>query len=193
MQQRRRIGGAQNARISRDDWIRASLEVLAAGGIEAVRVEPMAKRLGVTKGSFYWHFADRAALHDSMLDRWRETATRAIIARVERTAATPREKLRRLIALTTTSGTGARLDIAVRTWANLDARVADVVAEIDRERMDFIADLLESIGIDRATAAARAQILYLTLIGSFFSLRRGGRLPKRQLWNELERLSVQRV
>ena len=189
----RRVDATRNARISRDDWITGGLEVLAAEGIEWVRVEPMAKRLGVTKGSFYWHFTDRAALHDAMLDTWRETATRAIIARVERTAATPRDKLRRLIKLTTTSSAGARLDIAVRSWANHDDRVTDAVAEIDRQRMDYIAGLLVSVGIEQATAMVRAQILYLTLIGSYFSLRRGQKLPKRQLWDELERLSVKRI
>ncbi len=188
-----RVDATKHSRISRDDWIASGLKALAAGGIESVRVEPMAKRLGVTKGSFYWHFTDRAALHDAMMDKWRETATRAIIARVEQTAGTPREKLRHLITLTTTSSMGARLDIAVRSWANRDTRVANGVAKIDRERMDYIAGLLGSVGINQATAMVRAQILYLTLIGSFFSLRRGQKLPKKQLWDELERLSVQKI
>ena len=192
-QKQRRVDATKSSRISRADWIAAALKVLAAEGIECVRVEPMAKRLGVTKGSFYWHFADRAALHDAMLDKWRETATRAIIARVEETAATPREKLRQLIKLTTTSSKGARLDVAVRSWANHDNRVANAVAKVDRERMGYVADLLESVGIKQATAKVRAQIIYLTLIGSFFSLRRGQKLPKKQLWDELERLSVQRI
>ena len=191
--EQRRVDVTKNSRISRDDWIASGLKMLSAGSIASVRVEPMAKRLGVTKGSFYWHFTDRAALHDAMLDKWRETATRAIIARVEQTAGTPREKLRHLITLTTTSSMGARLDIAIRSWANHDVRVANAVGKIDRERMDYIAGLLGSVGINQATAKVRAQILYLTLIGSFFSLRRGQKLPKKQLWDELERLSVQKI
>lgn len=190
---RRPVEATKSSRISRADWIAAGLKVLAAEGIEWVRVEPMAKGLGVTKGSFYWHFKDRAALYNAMLDKWRETATRAIIARVEQTAATPQEKIRQLITLTTTSSEGARLDIAVRSWANHDDRAANAVADIDRERMDYAAALLESVGIKHATAVVRAQIFYLTLIGSFFSLRRGQRLPKKQLWDELERLSIQRT
>ena len=190
---RRHADATKSSRISRADWIAAALKVLAAEGIEWVRVEPMAKGLGVTKGSFYWHFTDRAALYDAMLDKWREIATRAIIARVEQTAATPREKIRQLIKLTTTSSEGARLDIAVRSWANHDDRAANAVAKIDRERLDYVVDLLESVGIKHATAVVRAQIFYLTLIGSFFSLRRGQKLPKKQLWDELERLSVQRT
>ena len=190
---RRHADATKSSRISRADWIAAGLKVLAAKGIEWVRVEPMAKGLGVTKGSFYWHFTDRAALYDAMLDKWREIATRAIIARVEQTAATPREKIRQLIKLTTTSSEGARLDIAVRSWANHDDRAANAVAKIDRERLDYVVDLLESVGIKHATAVVRAQIFYLTLIGSFFSLRRGQKLPKKQLWDELERLSVQRT
>lgn len=190
---RRRVDAKKSARISRDDWVAEGLRVLAAEGIEGVRVEPMARRLGVTKGSFYWHFADRAALHDAMLDKWRETATQAIIARVEQTTAAPLGKFRQLVKLTTTSGKGARLDTAIRSWASHDDRVANAVAKVDRERMAYVADLLEALGVKRATAMVRAQIIYLTLIGSYFSLRRGQRLPKKQLWDELERVSIQKT
>ena len=177
----------KSSRTSREDWVKTGLKMLAEEGIEYVRVEPMAIRLGVTKGSFYWHFDDRAALYDAMVDKWQETATRAIIARVEQTAVTPRQKLGQLIKLTTTSTKGARLDIAVRSWANRDDRVANAVSKIDRERIHYVAGLLESAGINQPTAKVRAQIIYLALIGSFFSLQRGQKLPKKQLWDELER------
>ena len=68
---------------SRASWITAALEVLASEGIGRVRVEPLAKKLGVTKGSFYWHFDDRPALHAAMLAQWQETQTLGIIAMVE--------------------------------------------------------------------------------------------------------------
>jgi AcrR family transcriptional regulator len=84
-------------RIGREEWIREALKLLLAEGIGGVRVEPLALRLKVTKGSFYWHFKDRAALHAAMLAHWQRIATRAIAERVDQAGGTPRAKLRRLI------------------------------------------------------------------------------------------------
>ena len=82
-----------------DSWISAAMLVLSKKGIESVRVEPLAKMLGVTKGSFYWHFNDRRALLDAMLQSWRQRATLAIIERMERGKPDPADRLRALIAL----------------------------------------------------------------------------------------------
>ena len=97
---RRRGAGQGSARIGRSEWIRGAMDLLVREGIAGVRVEPLAVRLNVTKGSFYWHFADRDALHAAMLDQWRSIATRAIIVRLEGGGGVPRAKLRRLIAIT---------------------------------------------------------------------------------------------
>lgn len=175
-------------RVSREDWVRCGLAVLAEDGIDAVRVEPLATRLGVTKGSFYWHFADRAALHAAMLEAWRQRSTRDIVVRIQADAAGPREQLHRLLALSAMSGQAARLETAIRSWASADTKTARLVAEVDKERIAYVANLLVSSGVTRAVAQLRTRMVYLMLIGSYFAATRGQPLATRELWDEVERL-----
>lgn len=177
-------------RVSREDWVRCGLAVLAEDGIDAVRVEPLAARLSVTKGSFYWHFADRAALHQAMLVAWRQRSTRDIVTRISADAAEPRQQLHRLLALSAVSGHAARLETAIRSWASADSKAARLVAEIDKERIAYVANLLEHSGVARATAQTRTRMIYLMLIGSYFSYSRGQPLATRELWDEVERLAM---
>jgi len=179
-----------DAPVSRQDWVRLGLRVLAESGIEAVRVEPLAARLGVTKGSFYWHFADRPALHAAMLAEWRQSATRDLTARVEETASSPAGQLHNLLAQTTSSRTGARLEAAIRSWASADDRAARFVAAVDKERIAFGASLLRRMGVGRRTADVRSRIVYLALIGSYFLADRSRGLLDPELWDELKRLAI---
>src|SRR6478736_6663899 len=87
-------GSGADGRLARSDWVTAGLRMLAERGIDAVAVEPLCQRLGVTKGSFYWHFADRAALHAAMLDLWRERGTAEIVERTARVTGGPGAQLR---------------------------------------------------------------------------------------------------
>ncbi len=178
---------AASARIGRGDWLHSAFAVLVREGIEGVRVEPLAARLDVTKGSFYWHFKDRAALHAAMLEHWRAAATRDIIAQVEQAGGTPRAKLRCLIAISVHGKGAARLETAMRGWAHQDAKVAEAIAAADRERIDYVSGLLRALGVKPAVADLRARILYLMVIGSYFSAAQsmaGGRDP----WREIETL-----
>ena len=170
------------------DWISVGLALLGQAGIEAVRVEPLAAKLGVTKGSFYWHFKDRDALHMAMLEAWRADTTRNVIARVEAESAGKSERLKLLIGLATRNTGLARLEIAIRAWAKIDQRVAGG-GEIDRQRMDYVASLLRDLGIEPRTARLRAKLLYLALIGGFFSQEGGARSADNALWAEAERLA----
>ena len=190
---RKQKPAAVDTRVSRDDWVRCGLAVLADDGIEAVRVEPLAARLGVTKGSFYWHFSDRAALHTAMLEAWRQRSTRDIVTRISAGAAVPREQLHRLLVLSAASGPAARLETAIRSWASADSKAARLVAEIDKERVAYVTNLLVSSGIPRPVAHMRTRIVYLMLIGSYFSSSRGQPLATRELWNEVERLALSDV
>ena len=180
-----RKAGAET-RAGRPDWIMAALTLLGRSGIDAVRVEPLADKLGVTKGSFYWHFKDRDALHMAMLEAWRADTTHNVIARVEAESARKGERLTLLIGLATRNTALPRLEIAIRAWAKTDERVAGAVGEIDRQRTDYVASLLRDLGIEPRTARLRAKILYLALIGGLFS--EGGGPPDGALWAEAERL-----
>ncbi|MDE2379475.1 TetR/AcrR family transcriptional regulator [Bradyrhizobium sp.] len=150
-----------NGQLSADDWINQGLKALARSGFTALKADPLAKSLGVSRGSFYWHFADLGAFHAAVLKRWREIAAERIIAEVE--ADESSEPLRSLLRRTF----GARLDLerAVRNWAAFDAAAQTAVRAIDRRRLDYIAGLLVAHGQKAATAQARAQILYWTFLG----------------------------
>src|SRR5262249_60351962 len=112
------------SRIGPEDWVRAGLSLLAQGGIDAVRVELLAARLGVTKGSFYWHFKDRADLRFAMLEAWRQLGTGDIIDRVEAVRGSTAEQLGRLIELRGPNKKAAGLETAVWAWAKVDGKAA---------------------------------------------------------------------
>ena len=154
-----RLGAAgADQRIGPEDWIRAGLVLLARDGIDAVRVEPLAEQLNVTKGSFYWHFKDRAALHTAMLGAWQQTATREIIKLVEAEKRDARRRLSRLIELATANSKAARLETAMRSWAQHDGAAGKALASVDAERLEFVASLLRDAGLEGPTAALRARI-----------------------------------
>ena len=94
---------APPARTSPSKWIEQGLRALAAGGPDAVRIEPLARALGVTRGGFYWHFHDRRALLDAMLDTWERTTTEEVAQRLERESGGATAKLQLLLALTITA------------------------------------------------------------------------------------------
>ncbi|SFN97846.1 DNA-binding transcriptional regulator, AcrR family [Bradyrhizobium sp. Ghvi] len=146
--------------LSADDWIKQGLKALTRSGFTALKADPLAKAMGVSRGSFYWHFADLGAFHAAMLKRWREIAAEEIIAAVE---AGGDEPLNALLRRTF----GARLDLerAVRNWAAFDPAAQTAVRAIDRRRLDYIETLLQLRGLSAATAQARAQILYWTFLG----------------------------
>ena len=152
-------------RLSREAWIDAAIERLVAHGVEAVKIEPLAKALGVTKGSFYWHFADRGALLAAMLERWRTQATNAIIAEVEGAGGDAEARLRRLSARTARQD--GRLDNAIRAWAASDPVPRAALAEIDAARAAYLEKLYREIGFDARAARARASFVYQALVGRF--------------------------
>jgi AcrR family transcriptional regulator len=146
------------------DWLRAAARRLAGGGIAAVAVEPLARELGVTKGSFYWHFRDRAALLAALLAGWEARATAPLLDRLRRVAGGPAARLAALAATVAAEGGGA-LDPAMRGWAACDGAAAATVARVDAARLAFIASEFQALGFGPAAARTRARLLYLHLLG----------------------------
>lgn len=146
--------------LSADDWIRQGIKALTRSGFTALKADPLAKAMGVSRGSFYWHFADLGAFHAAILKRWREITAEEIIAGVE---ADSDEPLTALLRRTF----GARLDLerAVRNWAAFDPAAQAAVRAIDRRRLDYIEGLLQRRGFSATIAQARAQILYWIFLG----------------------------
>lgn len=150
---------------SSGDWIRAAARRLGAGGISAVAVETLARDLGVTKGSFYWHFRDRAALLVALLADWADHATEPLLRRLEGAASpAPRDRLARLAATVAGEGAGA-LDPAIRAWARHDPAAAAAVRRVDAARLAFIAGEFRALGFVPAAASTRARLFYLHLLG----------------------------
>jgi AcrR family transcriptional regulator len=155
-------------RTPRSSWIDEGLRALAAGGPDAVRIEPLAQSLGVTKGGFYWHFDHRRALLEEMLDAWEREGVDEVIERVEAEPGDARAKLRRLFALARSSGDVLKVDLAVRDWARREERVAERLRRIDNRRMDYMRALFGAICSDEDEVEARCMLAFSLWIGNHF-------------------------
>jgi AcrR family transcriptional regulator len=155
-------------RTPRSTWIEEGLRALAAGGPDAVRIEPLAQALGVTKGGFYWHFDDRRALLQEMLDTWERVSIDEVIERVEGEGGDARATLRRLFALASSSERLLRIDLAVRDWARRDEAVAERLRRIDNRRMDYMRSLFGAFCPDEDDVEVRCMLAMSLWIGNHF-------------------------
>jgi AcrR family transcriptional regulator len=156
------------ARTPRSRWIDEGLRALAAGGPDAVRIEPVAQALGVTKGGFYWHFEDRRALLEEMLDTWERVSIDEVIERVEGEGGDARARLRRLSALASSSDELLRIDLAVRDWARREQAVAERLRRVDNRRMDYLRSLFGAFCPDEDDVEARCMLAFSLWIGNHF-------------------------
>ena len=153
--------------LDRDAWVVAATDVLAEEGIAGLRVEVLAKRLKVTKGSFYWHFQDRRDLLMAVLQTWRDGRIRDI---VKQTRADPGRELEQIyyvidIYSTSRSRRGAMIELAVRDWARRDPEAAAIVAEVDDIRLRCASDLFLACGVPMEEASSRCMLLYAYVFG----------------------------
>jgi AcrR family transcriptional regulator len=155
-------------RTPRSSWIDEGLRALAAGGPDAVRIEPLARALGVTKGGFYWHFDDRKALLEEMLDTWERVSIDEVIERVEGEGGDARARLRRLSALAAASDELLRIDLAIRDWSRRDKAVAERLRRVDNRRMDYMRSLFGAICPDEDEVEARCMLALALWIGNHF-------------------------
>lgn len=155
--------------LNRDDWIKAGFRALSAGGPQAIKIEAIARELQVSKGSFYWHFKDAAALKDAMLRHWTQIATKDIIEAVEGSGQGPEQQLRLLVQIATSQRSepygGTKAEPAIRDWARYDKNVAATLKIVDTIRLQFLKGLFEKNGNDPARSRVYANILYAALIG----------------------------
>jgi AcrR family transcriptional regulator len=153
----------------RHKWIDEGLEALATGGTDAVRIESLARALGVTKGGFYGHFVDRSALLKEMLDTWERLSVDDVIERVEGDGGDARAKLRRLSALAAPpGGKPLRIDLAVRDWARRDRSVATRLKRVDNRRLDYLRSLFRAFSEDEDNVEVRSLLFYSLWIGGHF-------------------------
>jgi AcrR family transcriptional regulator len=155
-------------RTPRSSWIEEGLRALAAGGPDAVRIELLAQALGVTRGGFSWHFDDRRALLEEILDAWERASVDEVIARVESEAGDARAKLRRLSALAAAGDEPLRTDLAVRDWARREPAVAERLRRVDNRRVAYLRTLFGALSADADDVEARCLVFYSLWIGSHF-------------------------
>ena len=156
---------APPTRTPRSEWIKQGLRALADGGPDAVRIELLAKELGVSRGGFYWHFEDRSALLTAMLDTWEQATTEEVAERLEGEDDIP-AKLRRLFTLT--SPGVVKTDLAIRDWARRDHAVAERLQRIDNRRMSHLRALFADLSTDPAEVEARCLLTFSLLIGNHY-------------------------
>lgn len=153
----------RNSRLSAEDWARAALELIAEQGVGAVAVEPLARRLGVTKGSFYWHFPSRDALLQAALERWELFEQDQVFGSLEEVA-DPRERLRQLF-LVAAHEVQAHV-VYSELLKSLDhPMVRPFIDRVSQRRMDYLIASFRQAGLSSTDARHRARLAYAAYVG----------------------------
>jgi AcrR family transcriptional regulator len=155
-------GKATSPRLGADDWLRAALDIMVDEGISGVKVQRLCERLGVTKGSFYWHFTDLDAFLGELARRWAEDGAQ-LHGRID-AAAEPGDNLLHAMRIFA-DRRNRNLTRAMRDWAQNDARARAAIRKADQALFEQVKDVIESLGFDEAEAEVRAKILYYAGVG----------------------------
>ena len=150
-------------RLSAEDWAQAALDLIAEQGVSAVAVEPLARRLGVTKGSFYWHFPSREALLQAALERWESMEQESVFGALERVP-DPRERLRALFQMVAHEYQSHVIYSALLKALDHPA-VQPVIDRVSKRRLDYLAASFRQTGLGREDATHRARLTYAAYVG----------------------------
>jgi AcrR family transcriptional regulator len=172
-------------RLSARDWLDFGLKVFSQEGVEGLKADALARKMGVSRGSFYWHFEDLADFQERLIGHWKTKATEAIIAHIEQFDS-PKERMDSL--LRQAFGHVGSLEVRMRTWAANNAAAAKAVKDIDRRRLVYLEKLLLDSGVSPQLAATRAQVLYWAYLGASLSGDRLDRAPLDLMLSELGRI-----
>jgi AcrR family transcriptional regulator len=163
-----RSGSRARTRQGRARWLESARSALIAGGIGQVKIERLAASLGATTGSFYWHFKDRDALLEALLDDWRATNTAGMIEAVRAVGPDAADQFDALIEVWVHErGFSPAYDSAVRDWARASKTVATVVGAVDRERIALLKQIFLRLGYAEDRAEVRARIMYFHQVGYY--------------------------
>lgn len=157
--------------MTEQSWIDAAVQHIIKASISDIRVEKLARDIGVTKGSFYWHFRDRQHLLQRVLEQWTERATIRITEWSKLGDSSGVERIARLLSLPANASNGnygADIELAVRSWARRDEAAADIVAEIDKLRFENFVELISELGFPHEEAHKRAAIALSFMLGDAF-------------------------
>ena len=161
--------GTNPARLSKEEWLARALEVLGKKGAGELTIESLARRLGVTKGSFYWHFKDRADFFQQLIEYWDEHFTQTVITKISDQDAPPEERLLELMRLVLSKRLD-RFEMPVRAWAQQNPALAPLLRKVDRHRTLFVRSLFLEMGFDEDEAEMRTRIFLTYMIAQRFLL-----------------------
>jgi len=167
-------------RLSREDWIRGALELLSTAGVEGVKIVPLAERLGVTSGSFYWHFKNRPELYDALLDYWEREMTDAAIEAAKRFEGSPGERIWHLMEQVMATGM-ARYDLAIWHWAQSDPAAQTVFQRTVDKRFAFAKWMFSQAGFSETQAESRGRLMVVYMMGESTLISDTKRKRKKQL------------
>jgi AcrR family transcriptional regulator len=155
----------KNPKLGRQDWLNAALETFMEKGIEAVKVDVLAKSLKITRGSFYWHFKNLDDLLGAIIHEWKTSMTEGIIENVEAGGGDPSKRLLHLFEIAAQDDD--RLEKAMRIWAIHNARAAEAITQVDQQRLEYLQHLFLELGFSKTEAEVRAQVSYSVRLGWF--------------------------
>jgi AcrR family transcriptional regulator len=173
--------------LSAKDWLDQGLRTLARSGFTALKAEPLAKALGVSRGSFYWHFADIGAFHAAILAHWRDVAVEQIITDVE--AASPDRNALPALLHRVFGSKPPVLESPMRSWAAHEPMARAAVQAVDQRRLGYLESQFRAAGLSPEAARARAQILYWAFLGFAMSDKPLPRARQAALLDELLRMT----
>ncbi|WAC55097.1 TetR/AcrR family transcriptional regulator [Gordonia sp. SL306] len=163
----------RGSRLTVDDWLDAAMQLLITEGVGAIKISRLCAHLGVTKGSFYWHFTDIAALMSALADHCREVEESARQTLADLQTLPPVERIEAMVRLVSDPRRWT-VEAAVRTWAETDESLADTVAALDEQIFDIAHEAMRELGFDEPEAHARATTLLYAGIGYLHARRRHG-------------------
>jgi AcrR family transcriptional regulator len=153
------------SKLGRQDWVNAALDIFIEKGIEAVKIDVIAKSLQITRGSFYWHFKNLEDLLAAIIQEWQAANTEDVMQKVETAGGEPSHRL--LYLLEIAAQDDDRLEQAMRIWAIHDARATAAIERIDRQRLEYLESLFLQIGFSKTDAEVRARVVYSVRLGWF--------------------------
>ena len=176
-------------RLNREDWIRSAFELLLTTGIEGVKIVPLAKLLGATSGSFYWHFSNRRELHEALLDYWEQEMTDTAIEAAKGFEGTALERIFNLLVQVMDSGM-ARYDLAIWHWAQTDEAVQVIFQRTVEKRFAFATWMFKQAGFTPAQAEIRGRMMVVYMMGESTLVPGTPDKRKRQLRMKFEVLTA---
>lgn len=180
-----------NGRLSRDEWLAQALDILAREGQAKLRIDTICAALGVTKGSFYWHFKDRDDFLQSVVQFWSDRFTDPVMERVTSIGGTARQRLENLMQVVS-EGRFARYDVSIRAWAAQDPDLLSaIVKEVDKRRLAFVASLFTELGFEGPEAEMRARALVAYVSYEESLLAKNNKRTRFELLNRFGRLITQ--